>query len=114
MGTQTQIARKPGVSRQLVTFALAGYPQVSEESRERILAAALEMGYRPNPHARALRLKKTGIIALWIPLGYVEAMKEAGLKPEFIYYPLSACGSGWLPRPVGQAVAAASLPKLNK
>lgn len=128
------------------------------------------MGYRPNPHARALRSQKTGIIALWIPdqisthyshvarelsrmvkatgheliisevgvsdmkgiwshvpvdlmagtmevmahligtgfrriahatfvrkslpqesrrLGYVEAMKEAGLKTEFMLYPLS-------------------------
>jgi DNA-binding LacI/PurR family transcriptional regulator len=67
MVTQAQIASELGVSRQLVTFALAGYPQVSKESRERILAKALEMGYRPNPHARALRSKKTGIIALWIP-----------------------------------------------
>jgi LacI family transcriptional regulator len=67
MVTQAQIASKLGVSRQLVTFALAGYPQVAKESRERIVAAALEMGYRPNPHARALRFKKTGIIALWIP-----------------------------------------------
>jgi LacI family transcriptional regulator len=67
MVTQAQIAKKLGVSRQLVTFALAGYPQVAKESRERILAAALEMGYRPNPHARALRSNKTGIIALWIP-----------------------------------------------
>ena len=25
------------------------------------------MGYRPNPHARALKSQKTGIIALWIP-----------------------------------------------
>jgi DNA-binding LacI/PurR family transcriptional regulator len=67
MVTQAQIARKLGFSRQLVGFALAGYPQVSKESRERILAAAREMGYRPNPHARALRRKRTGIIALWIP-----------------------------------------------
>ena len=67
MVTQAQIAKKLGISRQLVTFALAGYPQVSRESSERILAAALEMGYSPNPHARALHRKKTGIIALWIP-----------------------------------------------
>ena len=31
MVTQEQIARKLGVSRQLVTFALAGYPQVGEK-----------------------------------------------------------------------------------
>lgn len=67
MVTQEQIARKLGISRQLVTFALGGYSQVSEESRKRILAAARQMGYRPNPHARALKRGRTGIIALWIP-----------------------------------------------
>src|ERR1039457_2507946 len=67
MVTQEQIARKLGISRQLVTFALAGYPQVAAESRQRILAAALKMGYRPNPHARALKRSRTGIIALWVP-----------------------------------------------
>jgi len=82
MVTQAQIAEKLGISRQLVTFALAGYPQVSKESRERILAAALEMGYCPNPHARALRRKKTGIIALWIPdqisTHYTHVARELG------------------------------------
>ena len=67
MVTQAQIAEKLGISRQLVTFALAGDPQVAKESRERIQAAALETGYRPNPHARALKRQRTGIIALWIP-----------------------------------------------
>ena len=67
MVTQTQIAEQLGVSRQLVTLALAGYPQVAKATRERIEKAALELGYRPNPHARALRQKRTGIIALWIP-----------------------------------------------
>ena len=67
MVTQEQIARKLGVSRQLVTFALAGYPQISKASRDRILAAARRMGYRPNPHSRALRQQRTGIIGLWIP-----------------------------------------------
>jgi DNA-binding LacI/PurR family transcriptional regulator len=82
MVTQAQIARKLGVSRQLVTFALAGYPQVSKESRERIMAAALEMGYRANPHARALRRKRTGIIALWVPdqisTHYTHVARELG------------------------------------
>jgi LacI family transcriptional regulator len=67
MVTQEQIARKLGISRQLVTLALGGYPQVAEASRERILLVAREMGYTPNPHARALKRKRTGIIALWIP-----------------------------------------------
>ena len=67
MVTQLDIARKLGISRQLVTFALAGYPQVSPESRRLILATATEMGYQPNPHARALKEGKTGIVALWLP-----------------------------------------------
>lgn len=82
MVTQAQIAEKLGISRQLVTFALAGYPQVSKESGERIRAAAEEMGYRPNPHARALRRKKTGVIALWIPdqisTHYTHVARELG------------------------------------
>jgi DNA-binding LacI/PurR family transcriptional regulator len=67
MVTQEQIADKLGISRQLVTLALAGYPQVSEKSRKRIFAAASKLGYCPNPHARALKQRRTGIIALWIP-----------------------------------------------
>ena len=67
MITQKQIAEKLGLSRQLVSFALGGYPQVSEDSRKRILDAAMQMGYRPNPHARALKHKRTGLVALWIP-----------------------------------------------
>ncbi|MDB6065234.1 MAG: transcriptional regulator, LacI family [Pedosphaera sp.] len=67
MVTQEQIAHELGVSRQLVTFALAGQGQVSAKSRERILAAAERMGYRPNPYARALRRSSTGIVSLWIP-----------------------------------------------
>lgn len=82
MVTQEQIAKKLGISRQLVTFALAGYPQVSAESRKRILAAAEKMGYRPNPHARALRRQRTGIIALWIPdqisTHYTHVARELG------------------------------------
>jgi LacI family transcriptional regulator len=82
MVTQEQIARRLGISRQLVTFALAGYPQVGEASRMRILSAAREMGYRPNPHARALKHGRTGIIGLWIPdqisTHYTHVTRELG------------------------------------
>jgi LacI family transcriptional regulator len=67
MVTQAEIARKLGVSRQLVTFALSGYPQISNKSRNRILAAAREMGYQPNPYARFLKKGRSQIIGLWIP-----------------------------------------------
>ncbi|HWD91306.1 MAG TPA: LacI family DNA-binding transcriptional regulator [Verrucomicrobiae bacterium] len=67
MVTQAQIARKLGVSRQLVTFALSGYPQISKKSRSLILATAREMGYQPNPYARFLKKGRSQIIGLWIP-----------------------------------------------
>jgi len=67
MVTQEQIAKKLGTSRQLVSFALSGYPHVAPSTRQRILAAAHKMGYRPNPHARALKNSRTGIVALWVP-----------------------------------------------
>ncbi len=67
MVTQEQIAKQLGVSRQLVTLALAGYPRVAAATRHRVLTAAKKLGYRPNPHARALRRGRSGIIALWIP-----------------------------------------------
>ena len=67
MVTQKETARKLGVSRQLLTLALRGYAQVSKESRERIVATAAAMGYRPNPHALALKTGRTGVVALWIP-----------------------------------------------
>ncbi len=67
MVTQAQIAQKLGVSRQLVTFALSGYPQISKKSRNRILTAAREMGYQPNPYARFLKKGRSQIIGLWIP-----------------------------------------------
>ena len=47
-----------------------------------IIAAAEEMGYRPNPHARALKKKRTGILALWIPdqisTHYTHVSRELG------------------------------------
>lgn len=98
MVTQEQIARKLGVSRQLVSFALGGYPQVAKESRKRILAAALKMGYQPNPHARALRRQRTGIIALWIPdqisTHYTHVARELGrlLKQSHVELIVSEVG----------------------
>jgi LacI family transcriptional regulator len=102
MVTQEQIARKLGISRQLVTFALAGYPQVSAKSRKRILSAAQRMGYAPNPHARALRRERTGIIALWVPdqvsSHYTHVARELGrllkqARQELVITELSAAGA---------------------
>lgn len=38
----------------------------SEETRSRVFAVALEIGYSPNPLARALATGKSGFVALWM------------------------------------------------
>jgi DNA-binding LacI/PurR family transcriptional regulator len=60
--TMQDIADHLGVSRQLVSLVLRDVPGPSAESRERILAAASELGYRPNASARLLRQNRTRLI----------------------------------------------------
>ena len=60
------VARRAGVSVASVSFALNGQPGVAEETRQRILAAAAELGYRANPQAQALRRGRTSTYGLII------------------------------------------------
>jgi DNA-binding LacI/PurR family transcriptional regulator len=50
------VAQLAGVSQKTVSRVLNGEPYVSKEVRERVLAAARELGYRRNTAARALNL----------------------------------------------------------
>lgn len=54
--TQTDIARKAGVSQATVSLILrgGGGTRIPEETRSRVLGAAAELGYAPNPAARNL------------------------------------------------------------
>ncbi len=65
----TDVAKKAGVSISTVSRVLnntAGY-SVKQETRERVLEAVRELGFRPNDLARGLLLKKSRIIGLVIP-----------------------------------------------
>jgi DNA-binding LacI/PurR family transcriptional regulator len=60
------VARLAGVSHQTVSRVLHDNPNVSGETRERVLAAIKQLNYRPNSMARALvtgRTKTLGVIS---------------------------------------------------
>lgn len=59
MVSMKDIARRCGVSVATVSKALNGLPDIGEETRQRITAAAAEMGYMANSAARALKTKRT-------------------------------------------------------
>ncbi|MFI7703530.1 LacI family DNA-binding transcriptional regulator [Nonomuraea sp. NPDC049480] len=57
------MAQATGLSPAAVSYALRGL-QVSEETMERVRAAAAELGYEADPIARALASGRTGMIGL--------------------------------------------------
>ncbi len=68
--TLEDIAREAGVSAGTVSRALSGGTLVNKVTRERIQALAAARNYKPNLLARNLRTRKTGAIAVVIPLGH--------------------------------------------
>ncbi len=68
--TLEDLAREAGVSTGTVSRALSGGTLVNKVTRERIQALAAARNYKPNLLARNLRTRKTGAIAVVIPLGH--------------------------------------------
>lgn len=62
-----EIARRAGVSRSTVSYALSGKRSVSATTRKRIQDVIDDLGYRPNATARALKEGRTRTIGLVIP-----------------------------------------------
>jgi len=62
------LASTLGISKTTVSRALNGYPEVSTPTRERVLAAAKELGYEANPMARSLAVGRTNVFGIIYPL----------------------------------------------
>lgn len=65
--TQSDVARRAGVSRGLVSQVFSGVDRATPEVRERVREAARELGYRINSAAAQLSSRRSGIIALAVP-----------------------------------------------
>ncbi|MCX7655908.1 MAG: LacI family transcriptional regulator [Treponemataceae bacterium] len=62
--TQSDVARRAGVSRSMVSYVLNGTDaSIAPETRERILKAIEELNYRPNKFAQALHKGMEGSLA---------------------------------------------------
>ncbi|WLS04333.1 substrate-binding domain-containing protein [Shinella oryzae] len=62
-----QLSQLLGLSQTTVSRALNGYPEVNAETRQRVLDAVRETGYRPNRAAQRLATGRAGSIGLVMP-----------------------------------------------
>lgn len=75
--TLADVARAAGVSVSTASLAFSGAGPVASVTRERVLAAAAELGYTgPNPMARSLRRGRSGVIAIVLGSGLRRAFSD--------------------------------------
>lgn len=74
--TIKDIAERAGVSKTTVSFAFNSPEKISEETRNRVLAIAADLGYVPDPIARTLITKRIGTVGLLLPQPIPLAMKN--------------------------------------
>ncbi|MGB5758230.1 MAG: LacI family DNA-binding transcriptional regulator [Acidimicrobiales bacterium] len=109
--TMEDVAARAGVSRALVSLVMRDSPRVSDRSRAKVLAAAGDLGYRPNLLARNLASGRTHTVGVMLddlhnPFftemaeGVAAAAGDAGLQVLI--------NSGWQ-RQAGQIEAIESL-----
>lgn len=63
--TLSHVAERAGVSRSTASLAFSGAGPVSPATKDRVLAAAAELGYGgPDPRARSLRQGRSGVVGI--------------------------------------------------
>lgn len=97
MSTMKDVAKLAGVSTSTVSRTLTNRIFVEEETRQRVLWAVEQLGYRPNMMARGLKEGKTNTIAFLVPdinsLFYPEMMKSVERKASELGYSIILCNN---------------------
>ncbi|MFN3718737.1 MAG: LacI family DNA-binding transcriptional regulator [Rhizobium rhizophilum] len=89
-----ELSQMLGLSQTTISRALNGYPEVNEDTRQRVLKAAKETGYRPNRAAQRLATGKAGSIGLIMPISpdhssdmhfaeFQSGLAEASIEHDF-------------------------------
>jgi DNA-binding LacI/PurR family transcriptional regulator len=92
--TIADVARHAGVSRSTVSYVLSGNRSISAETIAKVEASIEELQFRPHAGARSIRTRRTGVIAMALPLVHgphnqvqmpyvwaaLTAAQDAGLK----------------------------------
>ncbi|MGA9748177.1 MAG: LacI family DNA-binding transcriptional regulator, partial [Nocardioides sp.] len=81
--TINDVARAAGVSKGAVSFALNNRPGVAQDTRERILATARELGWTPSARARALSVSRSFAVGL-VLARRPETLRADPFFPSFI------------------------------
>ncbi|MFN3266365.1 MAG: LacI family DNA-binding transcriptional regulator, partial [Deinococcales bacterium] len=65
--TIKDVAKVAGVTHPTVSRVLSNKPYVASDTRERVLSAVLELGYRPSAAARSMVTQRTHLLAMLVP-----------------------------------------------
>ena len=96
------VAEAAGVATSTVSRAFSTPSRVSARTRERVLAVAAELGYRPNPHARALLSGRSHTVAMVVSditnPHYFELIRGAEMRARASEYTLVLVNAEESPR----------------
>ena len=96
------VATAAGVATSTVSRAFSNPNRVSARTREHVLAVAAELGYRPNPHARALLSGRHNTVAMVVSdianPHYFELIRGAEMRAKVSEYTLVLVNAEESPR----------------
>ena len=105
--TIADVAHRVGVSKTLVSFVFNDRPGVAPETRERILAAAKEMGWRPRPSARSLSIRRSFALGLVV-------RRDASVMTADSFFPAFIAGVETVLADEGQVLVLSVVPEADR